>query len=192
MSKQKQSFVKKFRELAHVNADLEASENFFIDHADKNLALRQKSASARATARPVTGTPHAEPTDDQESQPAPSDAWLNETNYDGQLAVDVFETPRHIVIQSTIAGVRPEDLDIAFTNDTLTIKGVRRKKMQVAQDDYLYNECYWGGFSRSIILPVDVQSDKIDAELENGVLTVTIPKSQKSSQRSVQVKEIIN
>ena len=108
----------------------------------------------------------------------------------GELAVDVYQTPTHLIIKAMIAGVRPEDLDISFTNDTITIRGLRKKGMKVKDEDYFYNECYWGGFSRSIILPVDVQEDKIDAKMENGILTITIPKNTKPTSRSIPVKEI--
>ena len=109
---------------------------------------------------------------------------------EGELAVDVYETDEAVVIQSTIAGVHPEDVDISFNNDTLTIKGLRRKPVTIPEEDYLYSECYWGGFSRSIILPVDVHEDKIAAQMENGVLTITIPKKETADSRKIRVKEI--
>lgn len=116
--------------------------------------------------------------------------WLPEEEYEeGQLSIDVYQTPEAIVVKSTIAGVKPEDIDISINNDMLTIRGRRQMLEKIKDDQYLYRECYWGSFSRSIILPVEVESEKIDAVLENGVLTVTLPKAKSAKQISIKVKE---
>jgi len=119
---------------------------------------------------------------------ADNDNWLEE-DYSGQLSVDVYQTDKEIVVKSTIAGVRPEDIDISINGDMLTIKGLRKKDHEVDEDDYFFKECYWGGFSRSIILPVDVKAEKIAATLKNGVLTVILPKAEKKNLKVVKVKE---
>ena len=111
--------------------------------------------------------------------------WESET--EGQLSIDVFQTPADIVIKSTTAGVKPEDLDIAITNDMVTIRGKRHSEEDPHNDDYFYQECYWGAFSRSIILPVDVQTDKSLATLKNGVLTIKLPKSEKIKTKKISV-----
>ena len=117
------------------------------------------------------------------------DEWLDNEYEEGQLSIDVYQTPAHIVVKSTIAGVRPDDIDISINNDMLTIRGKRTLHEEVRDEDYLYRECYWGNFSRSIILPVEINTDKIEAALENGVLTVTLPKAKNSKQISIKVKE---
>ncbi|TFG35236.1 MAG: Hsp20/alpha crystallin family protein [Parcubacteria group bacterium] len=122
---------------------------------------------------------------DEESR---DESWLTE-NFDGQLSVDVYQTEKEIVVKSTIAGVAVEDLDISLHNDMLTIRGKRNKDYEINPDDYFYQECYWGGFSRSIILPIEVKADEIAATLKNGILTVTLPKAQKSSLKIVNIKE---
>jgi len=115
--------------------------------------------------------------------------WLNEDYEEGQLSVDVYQTKDKLIVTSTIAGVKPEDIDISLNNDMLTIRGKREMHQEISDDDYLYRECYWGNFSRSIILPVEVRAEKIEASLENGVLTVTLPKAKTSKQISIKVKE---
>jgi HSP20 family protein len=115
--------------------------------------------------------------------------WLEEDYEEGQLSVDVYQTKDDIVIKSTIAGVKPEDIDISINNDMVTIRGKREIEENVSQDEYFYQECYWGGFSRSIILPVEIVPDKVEASLKNGVLTVTLPKAKKSKSVSIKVKE---
>jgi HSP20 family molecular chaperone IbpA len=98
-------------------------------------------------------------------------------SYEGQLAVDVYQDKGNIIIKSTIAGVRPQDLDVAITNDTVTIRGKRELETRVEEQDFFFQECYWGGFSRSIILPCEVRADRSVASLKAGVLTITLPKT---------------
>lgn len=113
-------------------------------------------------------------------------SWLSK-EYEGQLSVDVYHTEKEIVVKSTIAGVRPEDLNIIVNNDLLTIRGKRETEPDINPSDYLYRECYWGGFSRTIVLPQDVKADKIKAILKNGLLTVVMPKA--NSNAEVKVRE---
>ncbi len=116
--------------------------------------------------------------------------WLEDDDFSGQLAVDVFQTKDDIIIKSTIAGVKTEDIDIAINNDMITIRGKREQEHEIVEDDFFYQECYWGGFSRSIILPVDVKSDRAKASMKNGVLTIILPKADKVNKVTVvKVKE---
>lgn len=108
---------------------------------------------------------------------------------EGQLAVDVFQDRDNVIIKSTIAGVEPEDVDITFDNDMITIRGKRHQDSQVREDDYFYQECYWGSFSRSIILPVEVDSEKIQATIRNGVLTISLPKIKNQKESHIQVRD---
>ncbi len=113
--------------------------------------------------------------------------WFGDADYDGQLAVDVYQTADTIVITSPIAGVTPEDLDIAVNGDVVTIRGRRKQEPQSADREYLFQECYWGGFSRSIILPTEVQVDKVTAQMKNGVLFITMPKAKSNTLRVIRV-----
>ena len=115
--------------------------------------------------------------------------WMQTDYEEGQLSIDVYQTPDTIVVKSTIAGVKPEDIDISINNDLLTIRGRREMIEKIREENYLYRECYWGSFSRSIILPVEVEAEKIEAYLENGVLTVVLPKARSAKQISIKVKE---
>lgn len=117
------------------------------------------------------------------------DQWMGGDFEEGQLSIDVYQTPDSLIVKSTIAGVKPEDIDISVNNDLLTIRGKRDMDESIMDEDYLFRECYWGAFSRSIILPVEVKADKIEAYLESGVLTVSLPKLKKVKQVSVKVKE---
>jgi len=112
--------------------------------------------------------------------------WLDES--EGQLTIDVYQTPSEIVIKSTIAGVKPEDIDISMTNDMITIKGNRKKDDEAKEEDYYYQECYWGPFSRSVILPVDVEVDNAEAGMKNGILTIRLPKIEKVKTKKITIK----
>ena len=125
----------------------------------------------------------------EELVPQQDEEWLDKEDADGQLSVDVFQTKDSVIIKSTIAGVKPEDIDIAIDNDVITIRGERRLEESIKEDDYFYQECYWGGFSRSIILPTEITPEKVDASLKNGVLTVKLPKARKTRSISIKVKE---
>jgi len=108
-------------------------------------------------------------------------------DYDGQLTVDVYQTEDDIVVQSTIAGVDQNDIDIAVTNDMVTIKGKRATPEKIRSSDYYYQELFWGPFSRSIILPEDVDSDSAKASMKNGLLTVRLPKLVKSRTKKIKI-----
>ncbi|HLC44612.1 MAG TPA: Hsp20/alpha crystallin family protein [Patescibacteria group bacterium] len=112
--------------------------------------------------------------------------WINE--YEGQLTLDVYQTKDNVIIKSTIAGVKAEDLDITIANDMVTIKGDRKKEEEVRSEDYFYQECYWGSFSRSIILPVDIDVEGVTAEIKDGILTVTLPKAAKAKTKKIKVR----
>lgn len=118
-----------------------------------------------------------------------SDNWFKE-DYEGELSVDVFQSGDDIVIKSTIAGIRPEDVDITVNKDMVTIRGERHTTEEIAHDDYFFQECYWGGFSRSIILPQAVKTDKIKATLENGILTIVLPKAPIEEKIKVKIKNL--
>lgn len=107
---------------------------------------------------------------------------------DGQLAVDVFQTVEDIILQAPIAGVSPGDLDIAITDEAVIIKGARHNPHKLSDDEYLIQECYWGPFSRTYILPVQIIADKAQALLKEGILTITIPKDARSRTRNLTVQ----
>ena len=125
----------------------------------------------------------------EEDQKEEEEQWLDQDYEEGQLSIDVYQTPTKLIVKSTIAGVKPEDIDISINNDMLTIRGKREMQEKVRDEHYLYRECYWGSFSRSLILPVEVEAEKIEADLENGVLTVILPKARSAQQISIKVRE---
>ncbi|MBI2052887.1 MAG: Hsp20/alpha crystallin family protein [Candidatus Ryanbacteria bacterium] len=114
--------------------------------------------------------------------------WLENTEEEGQLTVDVFQTDNEIIIQSTVAGVRPDDLDVQITRDMVTIRGKREQHREVEKENYFYQELYWGTFSRSILLPQEVDVDDAEASLKQGLLTVRLPKTDRNRTERLRVK----
>ena len=111
-----------------------------------------------------------------------------EPQTEGELAIDVFETDDDIVIQSTIGGIKPEDLDISVENDLVTIRGSRERSAEKEGKKYFYQECYWGSFMRQVILPEEVDGTRAKATIKNGVLTLTMPKLHRKKKRKIMVK----
>lgn len=130
--------------------------------------------------------------DNYHGDPSLHNEWSQEEmpsdDAEGQLTIDVYQTDTEIVIKSTIAGVKPEDLDVSISNDMITIKGDRKNEEVVDDNGYYYRECYWGSFSRSVVLPMDVLADKIDATLKNGILTIRLPKADVTKTKKIQVR----
>ncbi len=148
---------------------------------DEGVYMEEETAEVEYEEVPVEAQPAA-----QMSPSSKDEDWMNE--YEGALNIDMYQTKDNVIIKSTIAGVRPDDIDITVANDMVTIKGTRQREENISQDDYFYQECYWGSFSRSVIVPVDIDSEEIEADLKDGILTVIIPKAAKAKTKKVKVK----
>lgn len=116
-------------------------------------------------------------------------SWMDsETDEEGELTVDVYETADSIIIKSMIAGVRPEDLDISITRDLITIRGKREEEKVSRDEDYFVKELYWGSFSRTISLPQEIDVDEAEAIEKHGLLILKLPKLDKKRQSKLKVK----
>lgn len=116
-----------------------------------------------------------------------------QSDIEGQLAVDIYQTEKEIVVLAPIAGISPEDVEISVTDEVLTIKGSRhldRKILdqKIQEEDYFAKECFWGEFSRSIILPESADLSKITAGFEKGILEIRIPRGEKIRTKVVRIK----
>jgi len=108
-------------------------------------------------------------------------------NKDGELVIDVFETNAEFVVLAAIAGVQIKDLDISLEKDMMIIKGDRCDPHGHPDKKYFYQECYWGPFSRKVILPENIDIDKADAQMDKGILTIKIPKNERVEKIGVKV-----
>lgn len=107
---------------------------------------------------------------------------------EGELAVDVYQTPTHIIIKAMIAGVRPDNLDVTIARDSVTIRGKREQASEASGDDFFYQELYWGAFSRVIVLPQEIDTDGAEASEKHGLLIIRLPKLDKRRQMKLKVR----
>ncbi|MFT5179598.1 MAG: HSP20 family protein [Candidatus Paceibacteria bacterium] len=106
----------------------------------------------------------------------------------GELSVDVMQTEDEIIIQAMVAGVKPSDLDLDISRDTVTISGTREEIHEISEDDYYHKELYWGSFERIITLPEEIDVDLAEAMEKHGLLTIRLPKLDKNRKTKLQVK----
>ena len=106
----------------------------------------------------------------------------------GTPTMDVYQTPKELVVKAALSGVKPEDVSIDITGENLTIKGESKAEQEIKKEDYLYQERRYGAFSRSVVLPSGLKSDKAEATMEDGVLTLTIPKVEEVKPKAIKVK----
>ncbi len=117
-----------------------------------------------------------------------TDPEPDEEEGEGQLTVDVYQTPDDIIIEAMIPGVKVDDLDISITREMVTIRGARERHRAVEEDQYFFRELFWGSFSRTILLPQEVEPESADAKEKNGVLSIVLPKANKDKLHKVRVK----
>lgn len=175
MTKQKKSFFERLTGAETLEPSYQDSVPVYNEEEDVIVPMQHETTTQSYPVR-------------EEPAWAPSYAQTEPDNNEGQLTIDVYQTENEIVIKSTIAGVKPEDLDVSINNDMVTVKGERKNEEEVSHGNYYYQECYWGGFSRSVLLPVDVIPDKADASLKNGILTIRLPKADTTKTKKIQVR----
>lgn len=147
-----------------------------IDHDDEDMEFETRHPAATSSERRVA------PQKSDESE------WIEESTEEGQLTVDVYQTANEIIIKTIVAGVRPEDLDISISRDMVTIKGKREEVREVSDDDYFHRELYWGSFSRTVLLPEEIDVETSEATERHGLLSIKLPKVDKRRQTKLRVK----
>lgn len=175
MTKQKKSFFERLTGAKNVDGnDFNDSVPVYNEEEETTVMMREQPATF--------------PVREEEAWTPSTYAQNDSDGAEGQLTIDVYQTENDIVIKSTIAGVKPEDLDVSINNDMVTVKGERKNEEVVENGNYYYQECYWGSFSRSVLLPVDVIPEKADAALKNGILTIRLPKADTTKTKKIQVR----
>ncbi len=175
MTKVKRSFFEKLTGSKRIEDELYERENPILP---SNSFFEEERRETLITPQAPMAEPERETAFVQQQQ----------DENEGQLTIDVYQTDNDVVIKSTIAGVKPEDLDVSINNDMITIRGERKQDEQIHSENYYYQECYWGSFSRSVILPVDVLAEKIEASMKNGILTIRLPKATTNRTKKIQVR----
>jgi HSP20 family protein len=145
--------------------------DYFDDTAEGKPAVFEGEGRAHISARPVGQS------DEQ---------WGEEPQ--GELAVDIYQTPDAIVVKALVAGVQPASIDISLTREMLTVSGSREDEREVDEDNYFQRELYWGSFSRTILLPEEVDVDMAEASEKHGILMIRLPKINKKRQTKLKVR----
>ena len=166
----KKSFFQKFTGKSHFEDEEEAEEVEV-----KGPAIRKSKIPSR---------------EETFSQSQSSDQKNEEDEEEGQLTVDVYQSAKEIIVQTMTAGVRPEDLQITITRDMITIRGKREEARNIHEDDYFVRELYWGAFSRTILLPQEVEPEEAEAVEKHGLLMIKLPKVDKEKKSTVKVKSL--
>ena len=199
----RERFLEKLKKGMDIEKPLDSQENLGQGQPEENLTKNPSvtftSVSAPSKKRPENKTKKKskiEPKMKKIKVEKEQDGEIIETPKEkkwfvseGELTVDVYQTSQEIVIQSAVAGIKPEDLDISIENDLIIIKGNRLKPFENEKRSYFHQECYWGPFSREIILPEEVDPSRIKATMKQGVLTIRVPKIEREKKRKVMVKE---
>ncbi len=184
MIKEKKSFFERLAGSINVDDDEEIID---LDREDE-LDNMVEEVTVRASARkepPVMMKPRVAVSAMKVQEEAPE-----EDMEEGELSVDVYQTQSEIIIEAMVAGVKPEDLHLSITRDMVTIKGRRDGNTQISDDDYFYKELYWGTFSRTILLPHEVEIEEAEAVEKHGLLIVRMPKVDKARQTKLKIKSI--
>ncbi len=116
--------------------------------------------------------------------------WIEEETDEAELAVDVYQTPTDILVQTFVAGVKPDDLELSIARDMVTIKGSREETRNIDEENYFTKELYWGKFSRTISLPQEVEPEEVEATEKHGLLTIRIKKVDKEKRNTIKVKSL--
>jgi len=116
--------------------------------------------------------------------------WIEEENDEAELSVDVYQTPTDIIIQTMVAGVKPEDLELSISRDMITIRGQREESRTIDEDNYFTKELFWGRFSRTMSLPAEVEPEEVEATERHGLITIKIKKVDKEKKNTVKVRSI--
>lgn len=133
---------------------------------------------------------------EEESEFETSEEPLHTSSWDqgeppvGELTVDVYQTNDAIIIQTMVAGVDASDLSVSVTREMVTIKGKREAPKNITPDNYFYQELFWGSFSRTILLPAEVETEDVEATERHGLLTIKLPKIDKGRIQNIKIKSL--
>lgn len=172
----KRSFFERLTGTVNIDDELLDDEEMSVPEPKKRGSIVRNDAILNSHDRSLAGSS--------------SSTWLDEQAGEGELSVDVYQTPDDIIVRAMIPGVRKDDVDIAISRDSITIRGSRKEDRTVNEDNYMLRELYWGTFSRTIRLPHEVDIEHADAVESQGVLTITLPRVDKDRQAKLKVKSV--
>ncbi len=185
MSKDKRSFFERLTGAVRMDEDAPEETRRLSTDGNGRGAVEHAKSLARANGK--NGNPLRQSADGGRGESLSQ--WIDEdTDKEAELTVDVYQTPDMIVVKSMIAGVRPEDLDVSITRDSVTVRGKREEERVAEDNDYFTRELYWGSFSRTVALPEEIDVDAAEAIEKHGLLILKLPKLDKKRQSKLKVR----
>ena len=190
----KSSFFEKLKKGMSIEEPIEEEKKEKEKEPEKKRRVKTKVKEIKISMTPkkleIKTKPVEEPTKEKEKigqvKTMKKKDWFKP---EGQLVIDVFQTKDKLIIQSAVAGINPEDLEILIEGDVVTIRGKRENSSLLpGEGNYFVQECYWGAFSREIILPVEVDPNRVEATMKEGILTIILSKILRERKRKVNVK----
>ena len=175
MAKEKRSFFERLTGSVRVDRD---NDEMDFEESPRQIS-RQQPEERKSLSRTIQP---------REREVVEQNEWVEETAEEGQLTVDVYQTSSDIIIKTIVAGVKPDDLDISISRDMVTVKGKREEIRESGEDDYFHQELYWGSFSRTVLLPEEIDVEAAEASERHGLLTIKLPKIDKRRQTKLRVK----
>jgi HSP20 family protein len=120
----------------------------------------------------------------------PGSTWMEEQAGEGELSVDVYQTPEDIIVKALVPGVRKDDVEISISRDSITLRGSRKEEKSISDEDYIVQELYWGSFSRTVQLPHEVDIEHSEATESQGVLTIRLPRIDKDRKTKLKIRSV--
>jgi HSP20 family protein len=151
---------------------------------------RRRSFFERLTGSIRANDDYEETKEEKHEKKNNENGWIQEEAEEAELAVDVYQTDSEIIIQTMVAGVKPDDLEITTARNMITIRGKREDTRAVDEENYFTKELYWGTFSRTILLPQEVEPEESDATEKHGLLTIKLQKIDKEKKTNIKVKSV--
>ncbi len=182
MLKEKKSFFERLSGAITVDDEEEIIDIDSEDYEEEEEEIMQSKSKTRSS--------KSSPTNISSKSNYTPEVDYEEEEEEGELSVDVYQTNTDIIIEAMVAGVKPEDLHLSITRDVVTIKGKRDGNNSVDENDYFYRELYWGNFSRTILLPHEIDIEAAEAVEKHGLLIIRMPKLDKSKGMKLKVKSI--
>ncbi len=175
---------KTFFERLSGGAPADEYDSFEEDYVPQTPARRVFPPQSSAHLQPMAQAPQQTASTIQHSD----HALFDDEPMEGQLPVDVYQTPGEIVIRTFIAGVRPDEMNVSISRDMVTIEGSREERSSVSENDYFHNELFWGSFARTILLPQEIDVENSSAGAKDGLLTIILPKRDKARPTKLRIK----
>jgi HSP20 family molecular chaperone IbpA len=185
MAIKKRSFFERLSGGSAAGEDYDSFDEDFLPQTPARRVLPQQNPQIQQSV-PTTRQPLQSAMAQQ--APAEHSALFDDEPMEGQLPVDAYQTANEIVIRTFIAGVRPDEMNVSISRDMVTIEGAREERASVPESDYIHHELFWGSFSRTIVLPQEIDVENSSAGAKDGLLTLILPKLDKARQTKLRIK----